>query len=160
MNNRPPWPTLPCWSTIVIHVGHRMDCILHFVIHNGVNKDCHWVFGENLKTKFDGFWNLLDSMSFQDFLYLLRWNFKSLRPHVNLLVNIHTWNDKEDSRTSCSSCQQSSKPEDHGSLIFLIIDSLINQSKGSLIVPKMREISAMIGWLLPLYLVCVLCQSI
>ena len=27
------------------------------------------------------------------------------------------------------------------------------------VLEKMREISAMIGWLLPLYLICVLCQS-
>ena len=32
-------------------------------------------------------------------------------------------------------------------------------SKLELLTDKMRKISAMIGWLLPLYLVCVLCQS-
>ena len=41
--------------------------------------------------------------------------------HVNLLINIKARDDKEDSRTAGSSCNQSSKSEDDSSLIFLEI---------------------------------------
>ena len=47
------------------------------------------------------------------------WNFKSLAPHVNLLVHVHAGDDKEDSRTSSSSCQQPAQPEDDGPLVLL-----------------------------------------
>ena len=55
--------------------------------------------------------------------YLLRWDLKSLRPHINLLIDIYTGNDKEDSRPPGPSCQESSKTENDGSLVFLIFKS-------------------------------------
>ena len=50
---------------------------------------------------------------------LLRGNFKCLTPHIDLLINIKTGDDEEDSRPPGSSCQQPAKPEDDGSLVLL-----------------------------------------
>ena len=52
-------------------------------------------------------------------LYLLGWDIKSLSPHINLFINIHTGNDKEDSRTSCSTRQESAKSENDCPLVLL-----------------------------------------
>ena len=38
--------------------------------------------------------------------YLLWWDIKSLSPHVNLFINIHTGNDKEDSWTPGTTGEQ------------------------------------------------------
>ena len=51
--------------------------------------------------------------------HLLRRDFKGLTPHIDLLVNIHTGNDEEDSRPPGSSWQQSAQSEDDGSLVLL-----------------------------------------
>ena len=51
--------------------------------------------------------------------YLLWWDFESCSPHVNLLVNIHTWNDKEHTWASGPSCYKSAQSEDDSSLILL-----------------------------------------
>ena len=50
---------------------------------------------------------------------LLRWNLKSLTPHVDLLVNIHAWDDEEYSWPTGSSSQQTAQSEDDGSLVLL-----------------------------------------
>ena len=50
---------------------------------------------------------------------LLGWNFKSLAPHVDLFIDVHAGDDKEDTRTSSSSCQQPAQPEDDGPLVLL-----------------------------------------
>ena len=39
--------------------------------------------------------------------------------HINLLVDVHTRNDEEHSRTPSSSCQQPTQPEDDGPLVLL-----------------------------------------
>ena len=39
--------------------------------------------------------------------------------HIDLLVDIHTGDDEEDSRPPGSSCQQPAKSEDDGSLVLL-----------------------------------------
>ena len=41
-------------------------------------------------------------------------------PHVDLLEDVDAGDDEEDARTSSSSCQEATKPEDHSSLVFLI----------------------------------------
>ena len=51
--------------------------------------------------------------------YLLRWNIKVADPQVNFFIDIHTWDDEEDTGTSCSPGQKSSKSEDDCSFIFL-----------------------------------------
>ena len=51
--------------------------------------------------------------------YLLWWDFESCSPHVNLLVNIHTRNDKEHSGSPGPSCYKSAQSEDDSSLILL-----------------------------------------
>ena len=51
--------------------------------------------------------------------HLLRWNLECLRPHVNLLINIDTGNDKEDPGSPRPPGQQPAKPEDDSSLVFL-----------------------------------------
>ena len=55
-------------------------------------------------------------------------NVKRLSSHINLLVNIHTGNDEEDSRPPGSSCQQSAQSEDDGSLVLL--DHLHHEQEG------------------------------
>ena len=55
--------------------------------------------------------------------YLLRWDLECLGPHVNLLININTGDDKEHSWPPRSPRQQSSKAEDDSSLIFLKVSS-------------------------------------
>ena len=60
--------------------------------------------------------------------YFLRWNLESLWSHIYFLINIHTWDDKEDPRTPSSSCQQSAQPEDDGSLVLL--DHLHHEHQG------------------------------
>ena len=59
---------------------------------------------------------------------LLRGNFKCLTSHVDLLVNIHTGDDKEDPRPPGSSCQQPAQSEDDGSLVLL--DHLDHEHQG------------------------------
>ena len=51
---------------------------------------------------------------------LLRGHVEGLGPHVNLLEDVDARDDEEDARTSSSSCQEATKPEDHSSLVFLI----------------------------------------
>ena len=53
---------------------------------------------------------------------------KSYGPHVNLLVNIHTGNDEEDSRPPGSPCQQSAQSEDDCPLVLL--DHLDHEEEG------------------------------
>ena len=67
--------------------------------------------------------------SFQWYLsYLLWWYFKSLTPHINLLVDINTRNDEEHPRTPSSSRQQPTQPEDDGPLVLL--DHLHHEEEG------------------------------
>ena len=58
----------------------------------------------------------------------MRWNLIGLTPHVDLLVNIHTGNDKEDAWSPGSSCQQPTQPEDDGPLVLL--DHLHHEEEG------------------------------
>ena len=51
--------------------------------------------------------------------YLLRWDLECCSPHVNLLVNIDTRNDKEDSRPPGAARHKSAKSEDDCPLILL-----------------------------------------
>ena len=60
--------------------------------------------------------------------YLLWRDFKSLSPHINFLVYIHTGDDEEHSRAPGSSCQQSAQSEDDGSLVLL--DHLDREEEG------------------------------
>ena len=53
--------------------------------------------------------------------YLLRRDIISGSSHINLLIDIKTGYDKEDTRTSCSTSDQSSKSEYDCSLILLKI---------------------------------------
>ena len=52
---------------------------------------------------------------------LLRGYFVGVSSEINLLINVHTGDDKEDSRTPRPSCQESSKTENDGSFVFLFI---------------------------------------
>ena len=49
----------------------------------------------------------------------MRWNLESLRSHIDLLVDIHTGDDKEDPGPPGSSGQQPAQSEDDGSLVLL-----------------------------------------
>ena len=49
-------------------------------------------------------------------------NIKSLSPHINLLINIHTRDDEEHSRTTSATCEEQPKAEYDSSLIFLVRD--------------------------------------
>ena len=49
----------------------------------------------------------------------MRWNLEGLRSHIDLLVNIHTGDDKEDPGTPGSSCEQPTQSEDDGPLVLL-----------------------------------------
>ena len=49
----------------------------------------------------------------------MRRNIEVPDPEINLLVNIHTRNDEEYARTTCSSRQKTTKPEDDSSLVLL-----------------------------------------
>ena len=51
--------------------------------------------------------------------YLLWWDFISCRSHVNFFIGVDTRNYEENSWSSRSSRQKSSKSEDDGSLILL-----------------------------------------
>ena len=42
----------PRRAAVVVHVCHRVDRVLHFVIHDGVDKHCYAVFGQDLGGKF------------------------------------------------------------------------------------------------------------
>ena len=50
---------------------------------------------------------------------LLWRNLVSGRPQVDLLVDVHTGDDKEDPRTPSSSRQKTTQPEDDGPLVLL-----------------------------------------
>ena len=60
--------------------------------------------------------------------YFLWRNVKGLSSHINLLVNIHTGDDKEDPRPPGSSCQEPAQSEDDGSLVLL--DHLHHEEEG------------------------------
>ena len=80
----------------------------HLVVHDGVDKHRHRVLGQDLKNvtlnKGEVNEECLDQIS-RDSCYLLWRNIKSLCPHVNLLVNVHTGNDEEHAGAPGSSCQ-------------------------------------------------------
>ena len=109
-----------CGSTVIINISNCMNCVLHFIVHDCIHKNSHWVLRQNLKKIFQ----IQTSLNYAEewslsHTYLLGWYFKSLWPHVNLFININTRNNKEDSRTPCSSSQQSSKSKYYCSLVFL-----------------------------------------
>ena len=67
-----------------------------------------------------------------------------MAPHVNLLVDINTGNDEEDSRTPGSSCQEPAQPEDDGPLVllcgnYLIIRSLTSDRNTILLIMKISR---------------------
>ena len=51
--------------------------------------------------------------------YLLRGNVKVSDSQINLLINIHTGNDEEDSRAPGTPGQQAAQPEDDCPLVLL-----------------------------------------
>ena len=53
--------------------------------------------------------------------YLLRGNVKVSDSQINLLINIHTGNDEEDSRAPGTPGQQAAQPEDDCPLVLLVI---------------------------------------
>ena len=57
---------------------------------------------------------------------LLWRNLVSGRPQVDLLVDVHTGDDKEDPRTPSSSGEESAQPEDDGPLVLLEDDDNSN----------------------------------
>jgi hypothetical protein len=59
--------------------------------------------------------------------YLLGWYIKILDPHVYFLVDVHTGNDEEDSRTPGSTRQQPTQPEYHRPLVFLTTETRIER---------------------------------
>merc|ERR1719209_1617859 len=69
----------------------------HLVVHDGVDKHCHAVLGQDL----------------------LRRDLIGHGPHVNLLKDVNARDDEEDARTSSSSCEEPTKPEDHCPFVFL-----------------------------------------
>ena len=50
---------------------------------------------------------------------LLGRDLEGLRPHVDLLVDVHAGNDEEHAGPPGAASQQPAQPEDHGSLILL-----------------------------------------
>ena len=62
--------------------------------------------------------------------YFLWRNVKGLSSHVNLLVDINTGNDEEDSRTPGSSCQEPAQPEDDGPLVLLDHLNRVEEGEG------------------------------
>ena len=64
--------------------------------------------------------------------HLLRGDFKSLGPHVNLLVHIHARNYEEDPGAPRSPRQQPAQPEDDRSLVLLRIK--YDSSQGEFII--------------------------
>ena len=53
-------------------------------------------------------------------VFCLLWrNIECLSSHVNFLINIHAWQNEENSRTSCPTGQEQPKSKDNSSLIFL-----------------------------------------
>ena len=54
-----------------------------------------------------------------NFTDLLWWHVKGLCPHVNLLINVNTRDDKEDPRTTSTSREQEAEAEDDRTLILL-----------------------------------------
>ena len=67
------------------------------VVHDGIDEDGDAVLGENL----------------------LRRHIVGLCPHVYLYVDIHAGNDEEDTGTSRTAGEKTTKTEDYGALIFL-----------------------------------------
>ena len=59
--------------------------------------------------------------------YLLRGNVKVSDSQINLLINIHTGNDEEDSRAPGTPGQQAAQPEDDCPLVLLTM--ILNNSK-------------------------------
>ena len=49
----------------------------------------------------------------------MRWDIVGLCAHVNLLVDVDTGNDEEDSRSTSSTGEKSTQAEDNCALIFL-----------------------------------------
>merc|ERR1719209_2128518 len=82
----------------------------HLVVHDGVDKHCHAVLGQDL----------------------LRRDLIGHRPHVNLLKDVDARDDKEDARTSSSSCEKPTKTEDHRSFVFLnnLDDNIEGEGEG------------------------------
>ena len=39
----------PGRAAVVVHIGHGVDGICHSVVHDGVDKHCHRVFGQDLE---------------------------------------------------------------------------------------------------------------
>ena len=64
------------------------------------------------------FGDILSSKHFYS-IYLLWRNLKSLRPHVNLLVDVYAGDDAEDAGSPGSPRQQPAQPEDDGPLVLL-----------------------------------------
>ena len=56
----------------------------------------------------------------------MRRNLVGHGPHVDLLKDVNTGDDEEDPRTSGSSCEEATKTEDHRSLVFLVIITVIS----------------------------------
>ena len=52
-------------------------------------------------------------------------------PHVNLLEDVDARDDEEDARTSSSSCEEPTKPEDHCPFVFLVSSLYILASPDS-----------------------------
>ena len=71
------WSSILCHFRIlpvVINVGHSMNCILDFVIHDGIHKHCHWVLCENLKLEFQFQFKPLMSLTFSTIqLWIASW---------------------------------------------------------------------------------------
>ena len=70
----------------------------------------------------------MSEMFYPGNFHLLRRNFIGASTHINLLVNIHTGDDEEDSRPPGSSRQQPAQSEDDGSLVLL--DHLHHEQEG------------------------------
>ena len=66
---------------------------------------------------------------------LLGWNLKSLGPHVDFLVHVHTRNDKEHTRPPGPSCQKPAQSEDDRPLILLMWHHIIEMLPGLLWLP-------------------------
>ena len=66
--------------------------------------------------------------SCQSCAHLLRRDLVGLRPHVNLLVDVHTRDDEEHARPPGAARQQPAQPEDDGSLVLL--DHLDGEEEG------------------------------
>ena len=58
---------------------------------------------------------------------LLGWDIVGLCAHVNLLVDVDTGNDEEDSRSTSSACEKATQAEDDSPFIFLCKHFYISQ---------------------------------